>query len=113
MVLWLLTTIFAELYFSSLFGCRRPLLTKEKCRSYSRRLFWQLHRRATVALLLLPLFLPPDPLQCFAELPTALWARQITPPKDAANPPHLKTAKDQGDQTQLDVSPVEVLHYAL
>jgi hypothetical protein len=30
----------------------------------------------------------------------------------AADPPHLKTAKDQGDQTQLDVSPVQVLHYA-
>jgi len=58
-----------------------------------------------------PLFLPPDPLQCFAELPTALWARQVTPPKDVANPPHLKTAKDQGDQTQLDVSPVQVLHH--
>ena len=26
----------------------------------------------------------------------------------AADPPHLKTAKDQGDQTQLDVSPVQV-----
>jgi len=48
----------------------------------------------------------------FAELPTALWARQVTPPKDAANPPHLKTTKDQGAQTQLDVSPVQVVHYA-
>ena len=30
----------------------------------------------------------------------------------AADPPNLKTAKDQGDQTQLRVSPVHVLHYA-
>jgi hypothetical protein len=39
-----------------------------------------------------------------------LWARQVTPPKDTANPPNLKTAKDKGDQTQLDVSPVQVVH---
>ena len=43
----------------------------------------------------------PDPLQRFSELPTALWSRQVTPPKDAADPPDLKTAKDQGDQTLL------------
>ena len=61
--------------------------------------------------LLLRTFLP-DPLQRLAELSTALWSHQVTPPKDAANPPDLKTAKDQGDQTQLDVSPVQVLHYA-
>ena len=54
----------------------------------------------------------PDPLQRFSELRTALWSRQVTPPKDAADPPNLKTAKDQGDKTQLDVSPVQVLHYA-
>ena len=52
----------------------------------------------------------PDPLQRFSELRTALWSRQVTPPKDAADPPDLKTAKDQGDQTQLDVAPVQVLH---
>ena len=56
------------------------------------------------------LFLLPDPLQCFAKLPSALWFCQVTPPEDAANPPHLKTAKDHGDQTQLDVSPVQVVH---
>ena len=28
----------------------------------------------------------------------------------AADPPNLKTAKDQGDQAQLQVSPVQVLH---
>ncbi len=28
----------------------------------------------------------------------------------AADPPDLKTAKGKGDQTQLDISPVEVLH---
>jgi len=56
------------------------------------------------------LFLPPDLLQCFAELPTALWSCQVTPPKDAADPPNLKTAKGKGNQTQLDGCPVEVLH---
>jgi len=59
-----------------------------------------------------PLFLLPDPLQCFAELSTALWSCQFPFPKDTANPPDLKTAKEHGDQTQLDVTPVEVLHYA-
>jgi len=38
-----------------------------------------------------------------------LWFCQVTPPKDATDPPDLKTAKDKGDQTQLDVSPVQVL----
>ena len=71
-------------------------------------------RSATIAPLPLPLplFLLPDPFQLLAELSTALWSCQVTLPKDAANPPHLKTAKEQGDQTQLDVSPVQVLHYA-
>ena len=67
-------------------------------------------RHATIAPLPLPLFLLPDPLQRLAELSTALWSCQVTPPKDAANPPDLKTAKDQGDQTQLDVSPVQVVN---
>jgi hypothetical protein len=52
----------------------------------------------------------PDPLQRFAKLPTALCSCQVTPPKDAADPPNLKTAKDQGDKTQLDVTPVQVVH---
>ena len=52
------------------------------------------------------LFLLPDPLQRLAELSTTLWSCQVTLPKDAANPPNLKTAKDQGDQTQLDVTPL-------
>jgi hypothetical protein len=30
---------------------------------------------------------------------------------DTGHPPHLKTAKDKGDQTQLDVTPVQVLHH--
>jgi hypothetical protein len=58
------------------------------------------------------LFLLPDPLQRLAELSTTLWSCQVTLPKDTANPPHLKTAKDHGDQTQLDVTPVQVPHYA-
>jgi hypothetical protein len=52
------------------------------------------------------LFLLPDPLQRLAELSTTLWSCQVTLPKDATDPPDLKTAKDQGDQTQLDVSRV-------
>ena len=56
------------------------------------------------------LFLLPDPLQRLAELSTTLWSCQVTLPKDATDPPDLKTAKDQGDQTQLDVSPVQVVH---
>ena len=66
---------------------------------------------ATTAPLFLPLFLLPDPLQRFAKLPTALCSCQVTPPKDAADPPNLKTAKDQGDKTQLDVTPVQLLHH--
>ena len=61
-------------------------------------LFWQL------ALLLLRSFRP-DTFQRFAELPIAQRSSQVTPPNDAADPPDLKTAKDQGDHTQLDVPP--------
>ena len=67
-------------------------------------------RPATIAPLTLPLFLLPDPLKRLAELSTILWSCQVTPPEDAANTPHLKTAKDHGDQTQLDVSPVQVVN---
>jgi hypothetical protein len=45
------------------------------------------------------------------KLPTAFWTRQVAPPKDAADPPDLKTAKGKGDQTQLDGSQVLVLHH--
>ena len=54
------------------------------------------------------LFLLPDPLQRLAELSTTLWSCQVTLPKDATDPPDLKTAKDQGNQTQLDVSRVQI-----
>jgi hypothetical protein len=57
-------------------------------------------RSATIAPLHLLVFHFPDPLQRIAELPTALWSCQVTPPKDTADPPNLKTAEDQGDQTQ-------------
>jgi hypothetical protein len=56
------------------------------------------------------LFLLPDTLQRLAELPAALWSCQVTLPKDPADPPHLKTAKDQGDQSQLDVSRVQIFN---
>ena len=36
---------------------------------------------------------------------------QVTLRNDATDPPDLKTAKDQGDQTQLDVSRVEMVHH--
>jgi hypothetical protein len=52
------------------------------------------------------LFLLPDTLQRLAELSLAQGSCQVTLPKDATDPPDLKTAKDQGDQTQLDVSRV-------
>ena len=42
------------------------------------------------------------------ELTLAQGSCQVTPSENAADPPDLKTAKDQGDQTQLDVSPVQV-----
>ena len=42
--------------------------------------------------------------------PLAQGSCQVTPSENAADPPDLKTAKDQGDQTQLDVSPVQVVH---
>jgi hypothetical protein len=34
-----------------------------------------------------------------------MWSYQVTPPKDAADPPNLKTAKNKGDQTQLGLTP--------
>ena len=58
------------------------------------------------------LLILPDPLQWLAELPSALWSCEVTLPKDVADPPNLNTAKDQGDKTQLDVSPVQLIHYA-
>lgn len=47
--------------------------------------------------------LSPDPLQGLAELALAQRSCQITIPDGAADPPDLKTAKDQGEQTQLEV----------
>ncbi len=57
-----------------------------------------------------PLFLLPDPLQGLTELSTALWSCKVSPPKDAADPPNLKTAKGKGDQSQLDVSRFQIFN---
>ena len=53
-----------------------------------------------------PLFLAPDLFQGLAELPSTLGSRQVTSSKHAADPPHLKAAKHQGDQSKLDISPI-------
>lgn len=60
-------------------------------------------RSATIAPLHLLVFRFPDPLQRLAELSTALWSCQVTLPKDAADPPDLKTAKCKGDQALLEI----------
>ena len=54
--------------------------------------------------------LRPDPLQGIAECPLAHRPCQITLAQSAADPPDLKTTKGKGAQTELDVSPVQVLH---
>jgi hypothetical protein len=53
----------------------------------------------------------PDPLQGLSELP--LIHRSWCPLRleDAADPPDLETAKGKGEQTQLEVSPVQVVHH--
>jgi hypothetical protein len=55
---------------------------------------------------------PPDPLQCLAELTFAHWTGAPLPSEHTADPPHLKTAKGKGNQTQLDGSPVQMFHDA-
>ena len=67
---------------------------------------------ATVAPLWHPLPLLPNPLQCLTKLSLAQGSWQFTFPDDAADPPDLKTTEDQGNQTQLDASPVQVLPFA-
>jgi hypothetical protein len=64
---------------------------------------------ATIAPLRDPLPLRPDPLQGFAELSLTQWSCQVAPSQSAADPPHLKTPKDQGEQTQLEVSSIQVV----
>ena len=59
-----------------------------------------------------PLFLTPDFFQGFAELSRILGPRQVTSSKHAADPPHLKAAKHQGDQSKLDISPIHLLHFS-
>ena len=67
---------------------------------------------ATVAPLWHPLPLLPNPLQCLSELTLAQGSCQFPLPDGAADPPDLKTTEDQGNQTQLEVSPVQVLPFA-
>jgi len=56
--------------------------------------------------------LSPDPFQRPLELLLAQWSCQVPLAESASDPPDLQTANGKGDQTKLDVSPVEVLHYA-
>ena len=65
---------------------------------------------ATIAPLSGLLPLRPDSLQGFTELALTQWSCQVTPPKDPADPPDLKTAKGKGDQSQLDVSRVQIFN---
>jgi hypothetical protein len=37
---------------------------------------------------------------------------QVSLSKDAADPPDLETAKGKGDQSKLELSPVQVVHHA-
>lgn len=68
---------------------------------------------ATIAPLWQPLVLLPDPFQRLPELSLAQGSCQVPPAEHAADPPNLKTAKDQGDQTQLEVSPVQLVHHTV
>ena len=54
----------------------------------------------------------PNPLQRLTQLPLAKGSFQFPFPEDTADPPDLQTTEDQGNQTQLEVSPVQVLHFA-
>ena len=67
---------------------------------------------ATIAPLPPLIGLRPDPFQGSTEL--ALTHRTWCPLllEDAADPPDLKTPKSKGEQTQLKVSPVRVLHFS-
>ena len=59
-----------------------------------------------------PLFLLPDVFQRLAKLPLAQGSCQFPFPEDAADPPDLQTSEGKGNQTQLEVSPVQLLHFA-
>ena len=50
----------------------------------------------------------PDPFQGPAELPLAQGWCQVPLAQSAADPPNLQTAKGQGEQSQLEGSPVQV-----
>ena len=67
---------------------------------------------ATVAPLWHPLPLLPNPLQRLLELTLAQGSCQFPFPEDAADPPDLKTTEGKGNQTQLEATPVQVLHFA-
>ncbi len=57
--------------------------------------------------------LRPDPLQGLAEFALAQWSCQVPLSHRAADPPDLQTASDQGEQTQLEVSRVQVVQSKL
>ena len=74
---------------------------------------WCFRSGAKVTPLRRPLPLRPNPLQGLAECSFAHRSCQITLPQSAADPPDLKTAKGKGNQTQLDVTPVQVVQAAV
>lgn len=77
----------------------------------TKTLFYEVLQRIANGLVC-SVFLRPDPLQGLAELSLAQGSRQFPPTQEAADPPDLKSDECQGDQTQLDASPVQVLHHA-
>ena len=68
-------------------------------------------RSAMVAPLSSWLLLCPDPFQRLTKLPLAQGSCQFPFPEDAADPPDLQTTEGKGNQTQLEVSRVQVVHY--
>ena len=59
----------------------------------------------------LPMLLRPNPLQRLTGLTLAQGSCQFPFPKDTADSQDLQNAKNKGDQTQLEVSPVNGLHF--
>ena len=55
-------------------------------------------------------FLRPDPLQRPQELPLAHGSCQVPWAQDAPDPPDLETRKGKGEESQLDVTPVQTIH---
>ena len=68
---------------------------------------WRARAAAFSAALLIP---RPDALQRAPELPLGHRPGQAPPTQGAADPPDLQATKDQGEQPQLDIAPIQLLH---